>query len=128
MAPYLLTPEQVAEQLSIEVKKVSRLPIGRVRIGTKLLRYRQEDIDRYVQESLEPPGVQSSRSVRRRRNRADEVGGVHVGLISREALNKIPNNNKLSLDKIEVHSADEKRRITRLKWLAERIAKKKKDK
>jgi len=128
MATYLLTPEQVAEQLSIEVKKVSRLPIARVRIGTKLLRYRQEDIDRYVQERLEAPEAQSPRPVRRRRNRTVEVRGVHVGLISREALNKIPNFSKLPLDKIELHSAEEKRRITRLKWLAERIAKKKKDK
>jgi len=125
MAIQLLTPEQVAEQLSIDVKKVSRLPITRIRIGTKILRYRQEDVDLYIRERLEAPGAQSVEPARKRMNRTNEVG-AHVGLISREALDKIPENDKALLADIEQHSAEEKRRITRIKWIAERMAKKRK--
>ncbi len=125
MTIHLLTPEQVAEQLIIDVKKVSRLPIIRVRIGTKILRYRQEDVDLYIRERLEAPGAQSAEPALRRKNRTNEVG-AHLGLIPREALDQILEDGKAHLANIEQHSAEEKRRIARLKWIAKHLAKKKK--
>ena len=67
---YLLTPDQVAQQLSIDIKKVSRLPITRVRIGARIIRYRQEDVDLYIQERLEAPGAQSAAAVRKKQKKS----------------------------------------------------------
>ena len=120
----LLTPEQVAEQLSIDVKKVSRLPITRVRIGARVIRYRQEDVDLYIGERLELPGAQSTKAARGRQDRGNEHRWTHVGLISRDALDKLGQGRKVPLETLEDHSADDKRRITRLKSIVERVAKK----
>jgi len=124
MTMYLLTPEQVAQQLSIDVKKVSRLPITRVRIGTRIIRYRQEDVDLYVRERLESPGLQSQQPGRRKKKKDKDPRETHMGLISREALDRMREADKPPSEDIEVHSAEEKRRITRLKSMAEAVAKK----
>ena len=122
---YLLTPDQVAQQLSIDIKKVSRLPITRVRIGARIIRYRQEDVDLYIQERLEAPGAQSAAAVRKKQKKSHEVKEAHMGLITREALNKIREAADLIPADIEHSSPEEKRQITRLKSIVDRIAKKK---
>ena len=53
----LLSPQRVAEQLDVPKGQVRRLKIPRVRTGEGRgkLHYRQEDVDRYIQERLEYP-------------------------------------------------------------------------
>ena len=57
MAVNLLTPQQVSEQLAIPASQVRRLRIERIRIGNGRgqLRYRQEDVDKYIRERIESP-------------------------------------------------------------------------
>ncbi len=80
----LLTPQQVAEQLAIPEDSVRRLQITRVRIGKGRgqLRYRQEDVDRYIRERLEDPRAQSVEPARRGQSRGNTV--VFRGLTPRE--------------------------------------------
>ena len=55
----LLTPNEVADKLKIPKAQVRRLNIDRVRIGQGRgqLRYRQEDVDRYINERIESPEI-----------------------------------------------------------------------
>lgn len=44
----LLTPGEIARILKISHRQVLRLPIPRLRISYKLIRYRQKDFEAYV--------------------------------------------------------------------------------
>lgn len=55
MTTKLLKPEQVAELLAIDPKRVSRLPLPRVRISGNNFRYRTQDVELYVSERIENP-------------------------------------------------------------------------
>ncbi len=72
----LLTPQQVADQLAIPKGQVRRLGLVAVRIGKGRgsLRYRQEDIDRYVRERIEDPRAQSAAPARRRQSGSNATG------------------------------------------------------
>jgi hypothetical protein len=54
LTPRLLTDQEVAEQLQVKPRTVAKLAIPFVRIGEGkgLKRWRQEDIDRYVNSRL----------------------------------------------------------------------------
>lgn len=85
----LLTPQQVAEQFNIPKGQVRRLGLVAVRIGKGrgALRYRQEDIDRYVRERIEDPRAQSAVPVRRGQSRSNATG--YRGMPTREELHQI---------------------------------------
>lgn len=44
----LLTQQEVAERLRVSVRTVRNLKIRRVRIGERGVRYREEDVARYI--------------------------------------------------------------------------------
>ena len=45
----LLSPAQVAEILNISRRQVLRLPIPRITLGPKSVRYRSEDLNAYIE-------------------------------------------------------------------------------
>ncbi len=45
---YLLTPQEVAHWLRVSVRQVLRLPINRIKLGHRTVRYREGDVRRYV--------------------------------------------------------------------------------
>ena len=51
----LLTAEQVGEILSVPMKSVYDLPIPRVRIGERRVRWRPADVTRFIQRRVEDP-------------------------------------------------------------------------
>ncbi len=97
-AANLLSPERVAEQLDMPKGQVRRLKIPRVRTGEGrgTLHYRQEDVDRYIQERLEYPenseGGTEYGTIRPVSKRQKAVG--FRGLPSIETLLKIPVGHK----------------------------------
>jgi len=46
----LIAPAVVAEMLSLNVRHVLQLPIRRVVLGHRTIRYRKEDIDVFIRE------------------------------------------------------------------------------
>jgi excisionase family DNA binding protein len=48
----LLTAKQVARMLGISPRQVLRLPIPQVRLGHRTIRYRKEDVDAFIEQSL----------------------------------------------------------------------------
>lgn len=45
---YLLTTREVAGWLKLSTRQVLRLPIRRLKLGYRTIRYREEDVRRYV--------------------------------------------------------------------------------
>ncbi len=116
----LLTAQQVADQLAIPKGQVQRHKIPRIRIGEGRgqLRYRQEDIDRYVRERIEDPRAQSAAPARRRQSRSNATG--YRGMLSLKEILSIQPGGQGVPSKKELRAAEEERRATRLKWLARR--------
>lgn len=48
MTTQLLTPDVVAARLGVTTKTLRTLPIKRVRIGKRLVRYRESDVEAYI--------------------------------------------------------------------------------
>ena len=116
----LLTPQQVADQLAIPKGQVRRLGLVAVRIGKGrgTLRYRQEDIDRYVRERIEDPRAQSAAPARRLQSESNATG--YHGIPSLKEILSIRPGGQGVPSKKELRAAEEERRATRLKWLARR--------
>ena len=47
--PEVLTVEQVAELLQVSPKRVRQLPIPQVRLGPRTIRFRREDVERFIE-------------------------------------------------------------------------------
>lgn len=48
----LLTPEQVAQQLGVSKRTLRDLPIRKVRVGNRLVRYRADDVEAYIAKRM----------------------------------------------------------------------------
>jgi hypothetical protein len=59
MTEGLLTPKEAAHFLKLSVRQLQRIAIHRVRFG-RLVRYRQDDLERYVQLHVEGPSKRRS--------------------------------------------------------------------
>ena len=49
MTERLLCPVEVAKLLQVSVKTVKRLPIPRVTLGKRMIRYEPADVQRYIE-------------------------------------------------------------------------------
>lgn len=47
----LLKPSEVAARFAISSRQVLRLPIARVRLSPRVIRFKQEDVDEYLAEN-----------------------------------------------------------------------------
>jgi excisionase family DNA binding protein len=48
MTTQLLTPEQVAKQLGVSIRTLRDMPLKRVRLTGRLVRYRLADVEAYI--------------------------------------------------------------------------------
>ena len=89
----LLVAKEVAEQLQVKERTVERLglPVVRVGAGRGVKRYRQEDVDDYVNSKIKYQGGdhgKTEKAARRLLSRGKAKVGL-PGLLTRDQLQKI---------------------------------------